>query len=649
MDQACSDDLVVNPGRSEITFPANVAGIYSRNQIAFNKVTFPNTQGNGFLASRLSWQNDDFVGTLTASNVQFNGNGRTFGHLVTDTLVGVAGKVYTFDSERTVDVSSYLQLRGNNCTSIELRSSANAVKATVEMPSTAEVVVDFVQMNDMIGTGGADFNAGSRSVNVGNSNVGWIFEDAPDFIESGFLGEDRAICQDEPVDLLAFSYSPNEIYLWSTGSMDSLITVDEAGEYFVQVQFESNCILRDTITIVDAEVFEAELPDNSNICTAGSIILNAEVDFEDANYLWSDGSTESSLEVNNPGTYYIEIEALGCSTFDSTIVEFVEDPGDFLPADTSICDGSSIILTASLPGEEHQWHDQTNDENWIGSEEGIKWLDLTIDGCVYRDSILLSTLESPVLELGGDTTICDNQSLVINLQEDYNYLWQDGNTSSEYAISAAGKYILSAELNNCLATDSFEVALKASPMLDLGDDYSVCESEEVVLTVPELSTNFTWDDGSNESERNIEDSGIYWLEVEEDGCYGSDTVVVDFISLPMIDLGDDIVVCEQNVNIIEPIAVSNGDLTWQDGTKLETYEVLSPGLITATVFDGLCENVDSILVNFKDCIFFDIYIPNAFSPNDDGENDVFEVFVPEELIVDSYSMDIYDRWGNLCG
>ena len=79
---------------------------------------------------------------------------------------------------------------------------------------------------------------------------------------------------------------------------------------------------------------------------------------------------------------------------------------------------------------------------------------------------------------------------------------------------------------------------------------------------------------------------------------------------------------------------------------LESFEAQSPGLITATIFDGFCENIDSMLVSFKECTFFDIYVPNAFSPNEDGYNDVFEVFVPENLIVESYTIKIFDRWGN---
>nr|WP_262914126.1 gliding motility-associated C-terminal domain-containing protein [Portibacter lacus] len=52
------------------------------------------------------------------------------------------------------------------------------------------------------------------------------------------------------------------------------------------------------------------------------------------------------------------------------------------------------------------------------------------------------------------------------------------------------------------------------------------------------------------------------------------------------------------------------------------------------------------MVDFKDCTFFDIYIPNVFSPNEDGYNDFFDIHLPENLIVESFSIQIFDRWGN---
>ncbi|GLR19249.1 hypothetical protein GCM10007940_38650 [Portibacter lacus] len=640
------NNLMLDAGTSELIFTGESAGAFSRSAIELNKVTFSNTEGTGNLGSRYNWQATDYTSTIGARSITFNGNGRIIGNLTSDTIIGVAGKIYELDSDREVFVSEYLQLRGNNCTPIELRSSINAINATISMPPTAEIVMDFVQMKDITGVGGAEFNAGARSVNVGNTNIGWIFQDAPDFIDTGFLGTDRTICEGEPVELTAFSYSPNEEYLWSDGSTDSVFITTTAGTYFVEVQFESNCILRDTVVITDAQLYEADLPDQVNICSDGFVQLDAAVALDEATYLWEDGSTTSMIEVTEAGKYKVAIEALGCITEDSTVVEIIEDPGPFLPEDRAFCEGEVVIVVPLITGESYTWKDGSVGDDYASATGDSLWLDLEMEGCVFRDSIILRALAIPEIDMESDTAICESATLTISLSSANTYLWNDGSTSNEYEINTSGKYIVEAENNGCINKDSIQVSLLPSPIVDIGNDIRSCISEDVFLSVPDPNVDFVWEDGSNDMDRAIEVSGEYWLEVEEDGCAGRDTIIVELLSLPVIDLGLDTVVCEYEIFIVDPVSLSNGDIRWQDGSTEETFEVVSPGLITASIFDGECSNTDSIMVDFKDCTFFDIYIPNVFSPNEDGYNDFFDIHLPENLIVESFSIQIFDRWGN---
>lgn len=641
-----SSNLTVIPGRSKLLLTAENVGVFSRNQLEFNQIIFENTQGSGYLASRHIWESNDLDGRMGVASIFFNGGGKTYGHVSSDTLVGVAGKIYELDGERTIDVSSLLQLRGNNCTPIELRSSSNAQKAIVTMPPTSEIVVDFVQMKNIEARGGAIFNAGSRSVDVGNSNIGWIFQDAQDFIESGFLGVDRAICDNEPLELNANSYSSKETYLWSTGSVSSSIVVEEEGQYFVEVEFESNCVLKDTIEIIGSAMLDPNLPDMEYICGDEPAILNAEVDYDGATYSWSTGTSSPILEVESPGRYFVDVAALGCVSKDSVIVDLVEDPGRFLPLDTMKCQGSQISFSPSLESPQYMWSDGSSGEVFEGDLGGNVWLDILIETCLFRDSIFIAEIPIPDVDLGRDTSICDNSELQISLEHDYNYQWQDGSNASEYRITMAGQYILEARDNGCVNTDTLEVGILTSPLFSLGEDMEVCASETVVLQVPNGYSNYKWNDGSADSSIVVVETGRYHLELEDGGCFARDTIEVYFIPLPEIHLGADTTVCEDEAYTVIPIERSGGDIAWHDGSAEDSYEVRSPGLISATVFDGLCENSDSLYIDFKECTYFDMYIPTAFSPNGDGYNDVFKVFVPQKLIVNSYSISIFDRWGS---
>jgi gliding motility-associated-like protein len=76
--------------------------------------------------------------------------------------------------------------------------------------------------------------------------------------------------------------------------------------------------------------------------------------------------------------------------------------------------------------------------------------------------------------------------------------------------------------------------------------------------------------------------------------------------------------------------------------KIEKYKFSSEGLYPLNLTSDL--GCDSLVLLRLDV--FNIFIPNAFSPNSDGINDVFNPFAEDDRI-ESYDMKIFDRWGNL--
>ena len=327
--------LTIEPGTSVIDFTGLDTGFKDFGESKFHNVIYSNPQAIGRMINRESWEDDSVQRINSFNNVSFISDGETYGNFEADSLIGAAGKTYVLDGDRNFDVDSYLQMIGNNCTPIELRSSQSGIKAKIEIPASGTVVADFVQMQDIQGSGGADFNAGSRSTDIGNSNVGWVFEDAPDFVESGFLGTDRALCTGEDLELNAYSFSPNEIYSWNDGSSDSLLSVNMPGVYFVEVQFESSCILRDTIEIFIALDVVAMLPATPNICEGTDLILDAMVPIATATYTWNDGSSGPTLNVTADGTYSVQIDVDGCVSTAFSTVTVIGNPGLDLGGDRS--------------------------------------------------------------------------------------------------------------------------------------------------------------------------------------------------------------------------------------------------------------------------------------------------------------------------
>ncbi len=84
---------------------------------------------------------------------------------------------------------------------------------------------------------------------------------------------------------------------------------------------------------------------------------------------------------------------------------------------------------------------------------------------------------------------------------------------------------------------------------------------------------------------------------------------------------------------------------WNDGSQQIELPVTAPGIFALTWRVEHCTFSDSVLVNFYTCEPCPFYAPNVFSPNDDGVNDGWHVFLPCPW--QQYRLEIYDRWGSL--
>ncbi len=105
----------------------------------------------------------------------------------------------------------------------------------------------------------------------------------------------------------------------------------------------------------------------------------------------------------------------------------------------------------------YQWNDNSNQSGLIVNQSGTYSVMVQSGICSIRDSIEIEVLEAPPVDLGRDTFLCDNQLMVIDAHQDLAtaYTWQDGSTSSDFEIDAAGIYTVAVEyLSGCINNDS---------------------------------------------------------------------------------------------------------------------------------------------------------------------------------------------------
>ena len=110
---------------------------------------------------------------------------------------------------------------------------------------------------------------------------------------------------------------------------------------------------------------------------------------------------------------------------------------------------------------------------------------------------------------------------------------------------------------------------------------------------------------------------------------------------PTVDIGSDLLICPGSSI---PLLINNfSTYQWQDGSTDSVYMITSAGMVTLIVANASgCRASDSLIVE-EDCLS-DILFPNAFTPNDDGINEVFYGVGSEP---ENFKLRIFDRWGEI--
>ena len=169
---------------------------------------------------------------------------------------------------------------------------------------------------------------GTYWVSVTNSN-GCINRDTIviqyDSIISVNLGNDTVICSNK-----SYTLSPGNFltYIWQDGSNSPYYTVDHSGVYWVTVSGEGGCLGSDTISVTLFNPPSINIGNDTIICPGELINLDPGEGY--FTYLWQDGSTQQTYQVNNAGQYWVEVFDGNCTVSDTIIVSACTLPSNIL-------------------------------------------------------------------------------------------------------------------------------------------------------------------------------------------------------------------------------------------------------------------------------------------------------------------------------
>ncbi len=408
----------------------------------------------------------------------------------------------------------------------------------------------------------------------------------------------------EWVNPVTFAY--NNSPFGGSGTFNSLT----AGDYVIKVKDGAGCI--DSISVPLTQLFpdltatSTPVPATCSGNADGRITINVAGGKPAYQFSINNGASIQASNIFNvrQGNYQLLIkDNNGCTTSAIQQILLNNDLTIELGDDHTICEGSNILLETVSNGTAFSWNPSTALSQNTGATSvaspivTTKYYVVATKGiCTNRDSVIVNVNPAPHANAGNDITICYGASTQLNGSGGVQYSWSPANyltnsnqsdTRVEKPLGDVTYYLKVKDANGCVSLKPDTVKLKVTPAVRMfaGRDTLVAFNQPLQLRATELSS-----------------SGV-----------------IHYTWSPSFGLN--------NPNIASPVARIDHDMTY---------------VVTGrTAAD--CEGSDEIFIKaYKGP---EIYVPTAFTPNNDGLNDLMRATA---IGMKSYNFfTIYDRWGEV--
>ena len=389
------------------------------------------------------------------------------------------------------------------------------------------------------------------------------------------------------------------------------------GSYTPIVRDINMCtFVNDTVFISEPNRLTVNLLPTDASCygmSDGSVVSVPEGGTAPYSYLWDDAlSTADSIINNIPAFVYYHLtttDNLGCLRVDSIMLnqpaEIIVDLG----VDTAICQGSYLYLNVQNPGAEYLWNDGSSNEFYQVAAAGTYHVNVTVGICEVSDTINVGVNQLPVVDLGNDIGICVDNNIELDAQNaGASYLWSNTATTPTIIVSNGGDYsVIVTDANQCSNSDTISITINQLPIVDLGEDLSICMGDIVQLDAQNPGAEYLWSNDSISKLIDVFETGEYNVLVTDvNGCENADSIFVLVNILPVVDLGNDTSICEGG-SVILDAGTSGVSYSWNTGSNSSVIEVDENYTYTVTVVDiNQCSNTDDInlTVNIPQSISF---------------------------------------------
>jgi len=368
----------------------------------------------------------------------------------------------------------------------------------------------------------------------------------------------------------------------------------------------------------------------------------------------------------------------GCVDTATRIISiFDKPPLNLAFADTLICASDKVQLKAEGSGL-YTWTPAVNIVNSNTASPTVSpvvttryYADLNDQGCLNRDSVLVRVTDHVDLTAMNDTIICQGDPIQLRVTSDgFQYSWtparqmENANVPNPIAVTiTATTYEVTAMIGSCSAKDQVKVTPVPYPFVNVGADTVICFNTVAQLHGITDGSLYKWSPAAFLANANTLNpvanppaTATYALTVfDTKGCPKAGIDSVQITVLPDINPfagNDTTIVIDQDLQLN---ATGGTRYVWSPDISLSSFDISNPVVRFNEPSEGLQYTVfvyneagcvDSAFIKIK--VFAtlpSVFVPNAFTPNNDGKNDILRPIAAGMKNIEYFS--VYNRWGRL--
>ncbi len=373
-------------------------------------------------------------------------------------------------------------------------------------------------------------------------------------------------------------------YAWSNGGSTQFEVFSTNGNFTVTVTDATGCSGSATATVNIPALPQASISGTNQICEGESAVLTATAGF--ANYLWSNGQQNPSINATATGTYAVTVTDFdGCQATAS--FSLAVNPGlqPIITGASTICQNSSTVLSA--PGNYQAWTWSTGQmtPQITASSAGSYAVTVTdANGCTGTDVFQLTVNSNLQPQIAAQPYACNGQLTLDAGAVFQTYIWSNGGASQTVVVSQNGNYeVTVSDASGCTGTAVFSANIPAQQQVAIAGVTSFCTGGSSLLTASAGFQNYLWSNGAAVAEITVTQPGTYTVTATEaNGCTSVDAISVTAVNLPTPQVLGSATICNGSSTVLS-LSQTYPNILWSTGETAQQIAASMAGIYSVTV------------------------------------------------------------------